>query len=353
MSADDYRDHALAALPFWFSREARALENVEAFGEIFQTVEDQTTFWKNMSYILLSQSSPTNWLGQHGRDRNAPRQSIETDAEYRTRIRLPENAIVLPAVQSAVNSALASVGYVDTVFLYALRSERAFFGDKLDDTGTGGDIEPAGMELTGVTYLPRVGDQVVIAGSGSGNNGTYDITGFSGNRIVVTPAPVSEPSFPGTWTISRFDNNSVYVGDRANAYFSSGTDANQYAFRMGSNRPILVFLFPSGCKPSGTGGTIASVSGNTYSFAPTVPLTYFPRINDTFTLSGATTPSNDGTYTITNIVGGALYFENVGTVPEAFPGTWSVETSVLVDLITEVLRDKAGAGVLNIVECKE
>lgn len=54
MAIQDYIDHVLNALPKWFSNREREYETIRAFAEIFQDAEDQSTFWRSQADILTA-----------------------------------------------------------------------------------------------------------------------------------------------------------------------------------------------------------------------------------------------------------------------------------------------------------
>ena len=85
---------------------------------------------------------------------------------------------------------------------------------------------------------------------------------------------------------------------------------------------------------TGTGGTVALVSGTTFKFTPTVPFAAPPYLNPalirmiqsySLTIAGAGNAGNNGTFTVTGLDGAAAKFTNASGVAAVEAGaTWTV-----------------------------
>jgi len=261
---DDFIEHAITALPAWFSQEERNFEVINAFAEIFCDIEDIGTFWKNMSYILLATKDGVDgpdWLDQHARDRGTTRQPGETDEALRARLRNPGEALTKSAIEDSIQNILDSEGIVGTASVFELRPNAAFFQDLQAQTGTGGTFgtttdaklfQPdAGFGNLAIKYDSTASHQLVISGANEvGNNGTFPITGVFADSVTYDNASaVAEVDAGATWTINRLDASGNVLDGFAQSYMDRG-----YRFSTSQNAAIVVIL-PLGC----TSGTLASV----------------------------------------------------------------------------------------------
>ena len=149
---------------------------------------------------------------------------------------------------------------------------------------------------------------------------------------------------------------------------------------------------------AGTGGTFADEGGGNFSFTPTVPFLRPLTVDYTgsgawgtpqLVISGASSAGNDGTFPVTALSGDAVVFANGSGVAEADATvSWTVEkrdaenhvidgfarsffsrgyrfsgvglililpygcTAATEAAIVEMLRQKKGAGILAVVECR-
>ena len=260
MAVQDYIDHVLNALPRWFSRPERTFENIKAFAEMFQDVEDQIVFWRSQANILDAVGAVTgepDWLQQHAVDRGTRRQEGETDAALRDRLRSFPDALHRNALLTAAQSIVDATGVVGTVVMLELRRDRGHFGKYSSDTGTGGTF----AALTGTEFsftpdtpfasplevnFPGSGDrgnpQLVVSGANSGgNDGTFPVLRLEGSAVVFDNATgVAEADPTATWTLQKRETNGNVIDGFDRAYFGRG-------YRMAANhQTAFVMILPFG-----------------------------------------------------------------------------------------------------------
>lgn len=264
MSVQDYIDHALGALPTWFSNNERALEMVSAFAEIFQDAEDQADFWQSQAFITTAvggTATEPDWLNQHAIDRNTGRRIDETDPALRDRLRTFPDALTFGVLLSTAQSVVDAEGIVGTVVMLSLRPNRAFFVTLTSQTGTGGTFTGTAPDMlfqptAGFSKLTPLTDGVasyklVLASANTpANDGTFDIDGVSGQSLEYqNGAGVAEADAGVSWTIQRFDALGNLLDGFSQSYLSRG-------YRMGPDTGLLVVMLPFGC----TEATRASVA---------------------------------------------------------------------------------------------
>lgn len=260
MAIQDYIDHALNALPVWFSDEPRTLETIRAFAVLFDRAQSQMEFWHDMTFVLNADADPgqPDWLQQHAIDRNLRRQDGESDGALRERIRGFASTLTLPAVLALVQDIVDAEGIVGTVAILELREAKAHFGDFTSDGGTGvvftdgPEVDQVLLDLTGgPAGVPTLNqDKIVISGAlSAANDGTFLIEGLLNNNFIITNAGgVFETDATAAWTWQKFDTSNNLIDGFAKAYFSRG-------HRMADTNAALVVILPFGC----TAATVASV----------------------------------------------------------------------------------------------
>lgn len=289
MAVQDYIDHVLNALPKWFSNRDRSYENIRAFAEIFQDAQDQNDSWRTQANILTAVGAAP------GEPDWLSQHAVDRDTRRQESESDP-----------------------------ALRDRLRTFPDALN-----------------LTTLQATVQSIVDA---EGINGTSELYELRPNR----------------------------------AFFTTLT------------------------APTGVGGTFTGTPPNMF-FEPDAGLAkinpkYDSTVSHRLNISGATSAGNDGTPALDGIVGDTVAHQNAGGVVEVDPGvSWSIErldasgnvldgrqqaylsrgyrlgsgvASLLVILpygdiagphcteatrlsVIEALRQKKGAGVKVIVECRE
>lgn len=254
MASGDYKKHALAAFPRWFSEAEIPHEILEAYSEIFQDAEDQSTFWQERTYIDIADSGAPDWLNQHAKDRGTYRQSGESDAQLRTRLRSIPDALHRQTLIDAAQSIIDAAAVVGTVYLIELRRDCAFFSEWTPQGGTGGEFSTVGADAKFVPDVkfpfPPYRDiqeefnfRLTFSSSNSaGNDGSYFITGLDGDGALYTNGSHVAEVDPGVgWILERFD---TYVTpnqlvDYKDAYFDRGD-------RIGSSQNTIIVMLPYG-----------------------------------------------------------------------------------------------------------
>lgn len=118
-------DATKAALPrFLFQKDDAPQESFGAGAKVFKLAKDTIAGWLSQSFILTATGF---WLDQHAIDRGSRRQSGESDVALRARLRQVEDAVTLPALQSAVDAVLAAAGVAGTATIIENHSAHAFF----------------------------------------------------------------------------------------------------------------------------------------------------------------------------------------------------------------------------------
>lgn len=125
-------DHAKAALPrFLFQKDGRADEWLGAFVKAFESARAQLALWRSYAEILQATGV---WLSQHALDRGTQRQSDESDATLRERLRTYPDALTRPILLATADAILVAAGVSGTSAMVELRRDRGFF---VTDAGTG------------------------------------------------------------------------------------------------------------------------------------------------------------------------------------------------------------------------
>lgn len=282
LSADeqDLFDEARAALPSWYTSNARANEELGMLAKQMGASLTQVRDWlQNQVFIKRAEgatSTTPDWLNQHAIDRGTSRQKDEPDGVLRDRLRLFADGITRQALMSAVQSILASYGISLTPppYMVELPRDEAFFRGLTSDTGTGGtfSIVSGSMAFTPTVAfkIPPYLDATVLLADGStdtmptnngrvrsytitlsgsassGNNGTFTTTGLSNNAAKYTNGSGAAGADAGvSWTIHRKDYQGITVDGRKDAFLSRG-------YRLGRRGSEIVVILPYGTTPAAT-----------------------------------------------------------------------------------------------------
>jgi len=262
-SEQELYDFARGAIPGWLFQVPRSEEILLAFVKMFDRVRTNMDESKARTLIL---NSTGVWLDLHAADRGTQRQDGESNEALAARIRNVEDAVTRPALIAAAQAIVDAEGVVGTVFGVDLKRDKAFFGDNVTRTGTGGEFVDAGdgvfeftpdvLYATPLEIFERSGEQgnprVTFSGSASpGNDGTFEVTGLNGNALQFTSGSgVEEVDATTSWSIAQYDIEGNDRTGRRKAYFGRG-------YRMSGKLPLsFIVILPYGC----TAGTQASVA---------------------------------------------------------------------------------------------
>jgi hypothetical protein len=268
MSTSDYKAHALAALPQWLAKGDRPFEEMEAFAEIFQRVDDQAVYWVDLSYINNADAGPPDWLNQHAKDRGTYRQLGESNAALRERLRNFSDAITPELIRDTLAGLMTANSIVGTVGVLELSRDRAFFGSYTRQTGTGGTFTAPvanvqqftpNVVYSGAPYdasQPINPYEIVFSGAANAvNNGTRLITGLNGNAVKFTNATgVALVDGGVAWILSKRDPvfTTIVIDQFSKSYLSRG-------YRMGSDIPTLLLIFPYPTTTAQAAGMIEAI----------------------------------------------------------------------------------------------
>lgn len=254
MSVQDYIDHALGALPKWFSNNDRSYENIKAFAEIFQRAQEQNDFWRSQANILDAvgaTATEPDWLGQHAVDRDTRRQENETDPALLDRLRTFPDALNLGAVLATAQGIVDAESINGTVAVFELRPNRAFFVTRAAQSGTGGVFSGTApnMVFTPTAPLQRMNPKydtvdshrIDVSGAATAGNDTVAVVdGISGDGAAYQNAlGVAETDLGVSWSVSCLDALGNVLDGRRQSYFNRG-------YRMGSALPTIVVILPYG-----------------------------------------------------------------------------------------------------------
>ncbi len=253
MPKQDYIDHVLQSLPKWFTKSEREYETIKAFAEMFARVDEQDSFYHEMTFILNADEGPPDWLNQHAVDRRLLRQGGESNDSLRDRIRSLADAVNIATVTSTVQSIVDNQGIVGTVYILELRQNRGFFQVNATQSGTGGEF----VALTGdsFAFVPDVTHENPLTTNGAiannlikvsgaataANDGDYVITGAYLNGVTFDNASgVSETDPTVSWTLTRTNTDGFEVQGFADCFFDRG-------YRMSQDRSAFLVILPFGC----------------------------------------------------------------------------------------------------------
>lgn len=262
-------DHAKAALPDWYADDERANEFLGACAKIFGPIKELAKDWLTKQTRILQASGPTSttpdWLNQHARDRGTTRQEGESDAALAERLRNVPDQITRPVLLDAVQKILAADGITDEAFMEELPRDGAYFGEYESFSGTGGTFSgPASGVMTFTpdekflvapfrTVFPEWLYDLELSGADeAGNDGTFEVTGLSGNgALFVNGSGVAGVDAGVTWTIQKKDPEGNVLDGWTRAYWGRG-------YRFNSRLPTIIVILPYGT-PEGTGRAVAEM----------------------------------------------------------------------------------------------
>lgn len=254
-------DIARAALPHWFFDNERACEELGQSAKVIGAARTQVVDWLAKTNILTApgaSGSDPDWLNQHAIDRGTSRRAGESDAALRVRLRSYPNALTRSAIMLAVTDVLTAVSVTDPAYMVELPRDQIFLTAVTGDAGTGGVF--AGPTAGAMTFTPTVpfayppyldaaevsgrvrSHQIVISGAASGgNNGTFTVTGLSGNGVTyANGAGVAATDVGVGWATKRKDVNAVVTEGRQLCYLDRGD-------RVGLPRSgAIVIILPYG-----------------------------------------------------------------------------------------------------------
>lgn len=104
---DQLLAHVRTVLPVDFTTPSRGQEELHALAMMFKMAEAQLADWHRQTVISTSEGP---WLIEHARGRGYSPQAGETDATLRARIRVPPDAVTVPALLAIVNAILTGGG---------------------------------------------------------------------------------------------------------------------------------------------------------------------------------------------------------------------------------------------------
>lgn len=273
LSANEQKlfDLALAALPYWFQEDKRSMEHLGLAAKEMGAAWDQLVDWMDNTLILQA-VGPTgfdpDWLNQHAVDRGTTRQSGETDAALRERIRNVPDHLTRQTILDAAQAIIDAESISGTVYMVELRWWKIFLNALLVESGTGGTFTAGtGSEFlfepdtAFATILPvfldiawwPISHKLKIVGAASaGNDGEFPITALDEDAVVYTNASgVAEYDATVSWGIQEYDQDGNLWDGYRSAYCSRG-----YRICHDGLPNSFVLILPYGS----TAGTAASVT---------------------------------------------------------------------------------------------
>ena len=150
-------DLAQAMMPHWFVND-RDNEFLGLAAKVMGSARVQAEHWRDMAKILLAvgaTATEPDWLNQHAADRATSRQDGETDPALRERLRNVPEALTRTSLLTAVIDIVAEAGEATTgIAMVELPRDKAFLGKQNPFTGTLGEFTgPVGGVMT---FTPNV-----------------------------------------------------------------------------------------------------------------------------------------------------------------------------------------------------
>ncbi len=272
-------DFAIAAMPHWFTSDARQREELYGFAKMFGSVRAVIVYWFQQTYISGALGPVTglpDWLNQHAIDLGTRRQFGETDDALRIRLRNTPDALTRTTLISAAQAIIDADGVSGTVGMVELPRDGAHSGIYTAMTGVGGEFTAPNAggtmgfaPLTGWptppvdsthTGYPWKTWLLTTAGAMTPGN---DVTESSIDGTDATPQGDLDGNFAAfsnvlgaaevdatvAWTANKLVHGPWIADGHARAYSRRG-------YRSARARPPgIVFILPYGT----TEGTAASV----------------------------------------------------------------------------------------------
>jgi len=150
---------ARAVLPSWFTSDERIQEYLSAVAVMTDGVIQQHDDWFKNTLITTAVGPTGNdpdWLNQHAVDRGTSRQDGELDVALRARIRSVPDALTRDTIIAAAQAIIDAEAIPGTVAMVELPRDRAFFRTSTSDTGTGGTFTAPDVDGN-MTFVPDAG----------------------------------------------------------------------------------------------------------------------------------------------------------------------------------------------------
>lgn len=256
-------DWAMEAMPPWF-RGDRDLAVEAGIAKMMGAARAQVEYWAGQTLIASAvgaTSTTPDWLQQHAIDRGTRRQSGESDAELRARLRFYPDAITAVALLGVAQGIVDAAGVAsDPVALVELRVDKAFLTRNVPQEGVGGTFAvPSAGQATfepvdawsgnrppwiqrGGAYLTNTAILEIVNAAKKNNDGSHQVTGMAGNAVAYADATVVA-GLDGSveWRVDRYmvlDSAQLTAGTgKMDAYASRG-------YRVGGQRPVIILILP-------------------------------------------------------------------------------------------------------------
>jgi hypothetical protein len=113
------------AVPAFFRSTEREREDLHAYAAAMLIVDAAMSNWHRQTFIETAEGV---WLEQHGRDRGISKQAGESDAAYRIRLRVLEDAVTPASILAIANAVLAAAGIAGSARLLELPRDALYLG---------------------------------------------------------------------------------------------------------------------------------------------------------------------------------------------------------------------------------
>jgi hypothetical protein len=113
------------AVPAYFRTTEREREDLHALAAQMVLVDASMSHWHRMTFIEHAEGV---WLEQHGRDRGISKQAGESDAAYRLRLRVLEEAVTPASILAIANAVLAAAGVAGSARMFELPRDALYLG---------------------------------------------------------------------------------------------------------------------------------------------------------------------------------------------------------------------------------
>lgn len=270
-------DAAVAALPAWFTKVERNMEDFAMFAKTNGAALAIAKFWDTQTFIGQAvgvTGLEPDWLNEHARDRATSRVYNETDVALRVRIKTAPDAVTPDAIIDGVLAAIVAAGGTWDGTMEEFPRDSTFLIDAItQNTGTGGTFASVLVLTFGAIYTNAVLSDVgktVVQGANDGILQAYNNT-------------------TKTWWVTK-GTGTIVAGITT---ITTGTGA----------------------------GTSTSAVADGVLFTPTVAFAYppYPPENERIKkvriiVSGAANAGNDGTYLSTGVLRNGIRFVNGAVV---------------------------------------